>query len=452
MRRVLIALLAAAPSVAGCAYYNGLFNANRLANEARRAEREGRTSEARSLWSRAAVKAESVVTRYRRSRYRDDALVLQGLALSRLGSCTAALDPLRVAADSSPDPALRTEARVLLGRCWLVLGAPDSAVPALGPVVDSAAPPIRDEALLLRGEARLRLQDPEGALVDLTESRTSGAVFPRAMALITLERNDDAMALLAVVVDSPYVEAGWLAVLDSLGRRAPASASELVDRLADPERMGPGARARLLLADGERWQRAGLLERAVPRFAAVAAGVPDSSEGRVARVYLTARATRTADRIDAIAVLLDSLRVSTRTGGTPLQAAGRFLTVLTRAEAALSDSGTPLQLFLAAEDVRDTLAAAGLSAALFTEVERRHPRSVVAPKALLALAAVQPDAADSLVAVLEAKYPESVYTLALRGAAGERYRVVEDSLLRLGREQRRRGATPTGERRVRREL
>ena len=33
----------------GCAYYNGLFNANRLAADAERAERDGRSGEARSL-------------------------------------------------------------------------------------------------------------------------------------------------------------------------------------------------------------------------------------------------------------------------------------------------------------------------------------------------------------------------------------------------------------------
>ncbi len=48
----------------GCVYYNGLYNANQLAGEARKAEREGRRGEAQSLWAQAAVKAESVATRY----------------------------------------------------------------------------------------------------------------------------------------------------------------------------------------------------------------------------------------------------------------------------------------------------------------------------------------------------------------------------------------------------
>jgi len=71
----------------GCAYYNGLYNANRLADEARKAEREGRRSEAQSLWAQVAVKAESVATRYPDSRYRDDALLMQGHALKEIGEC-----------------------------------------------------------------------------------------------------------------------------------------------------------------------------------------------------------------------------------------------------------------------------------------------------------------------------------------------------------------------------
>jgi tetratricopeptide (TPR) repeat protein len=441
VKRALIALVVAGLA-AGCAYYNGLFNANRLANEARRAEREGRTSEARSLWSRAAVKAESVVARFPKSRYRDDAWLLQGQALYHLGTCTPALAPLRAAGDSSPDPRLRREARLLLGRCWLDLGAPDSAVTALGVVADSADPDARREARLLRGQARLRLGDAEGALGDLEESGDPAARFPRAMALVALGRVAAATDLLAGALDSPYVETGWLPALDSLGRRAPTAAADLVDRLTTGDRLRPGHRARLLLADGERWQAAGELERARARFATVTAAVPDSAEGRVARVYLTLEAVRRADSLGSFAPLLDSLRAATRAGGLPVRAAGSFLGVMTRTEAALADSSAVLALFLVAEEVRDSLGAPRLAATLFDEIVRRYPQSVLAPKALLALAALRPEQSDALIARLNAEYPESVYTLALRGAAGDRYRAVEESL-RVQVRDPRQEATPT---------
>ena len=78
------ALILLAGAVAACAYYNGLYNANQLAAEARRAEAEGRRGEARSLWLQAAVKAESVIVRFPESDRRDDALLMRGLALSRV--------------------------------------------------------------------------------------------------------------------------------------------------------------------------------------------------------------------------------------------------------------------------------------------------------------------------------------------------------------------------------
>jgi hypothetical protein len=441
VRRALAALLAALPLVAGCAYYNGLFNANRLAREARRAEREGRTSEARSFWSRAAVKAESVVTRFKKSRYRDDALVLQGLALSRLGSCTAAIPPLRVAADSSPDRALRAQAHLLLGRCWMALDTPDSALVALGPVADTGAAD-RSEALLLRGQARLRLGDARGALADLNAVPSLDAVFPRAMALSALDRSDEAARLLGSVVDSPYVEPGWLAALDTLGRRLPTAAADLVDRLTQGDRLGLGHRARLRLRDGERRLRSGDTTRAVQRFQIVARSVPDSTEGRVARARLAMAAVPSAGGVSELKPLVDSLRAATQAGGQALQIAASFVGIMTRADNALGEAGTPLQLFLSAEDVRDSLAARRLSAALFQEVPARYPESVLAPKALLALALLRPEQSDSLVREVQARYPNSVYALALTGQAGDRYRQVEDSLRALGREQRRRGATP----------
>ncbi|MDF3053974.1 MAG: hypothetical protein K0S19_2079 [Geminicoccaceae bacterium] len=78
----------------GCVYYNGMYNANRLANSARKAEREGRTFEATSLWGQVATKAESVVVRHPRSKYAEEAAILRGVALARMGQCEQALPAL----------------------------------------------------------------------------------------------------------------------------------------------------------------------------------------------------------------------------------------------------------------------------------------------------------------------------------------------------------------------
>ena len=95
MRRVhLLTALIAALLLGGCVYYNSMYNTKRLAGSARKAEREGRTFEANNLWGQVVTRAESLVTRHPDSKYVDEALVLKGLALSRLRQCPAAVAPL----------------------------------------------------------------------------------------------------------------------------------------------------------------------------------------------------------------------------------------------------------------------------------------------------------------------------------------------------------------------
>lgn len=414
--------------VAGCAYYNGLYNANRLAREAERAEREGRTGEARSLWSQAAVKAESVVSRHPNSKYKDDALLLRGRALSRMGVCAQATAPLAAAADSSPDMEVRSQAAILLAQCHLQLRHPDSAVAALAPVVADGRPPQRSAARLLRGRAFLQMGRNEEALEELTASGAPEATFDRAVALARMERYEAAAATLAEVAGEPYTEARWLPTLDTVGGGRPALVSGLVDRLTEAPGVRLGERLRLWLGDGERWYAVGDTARAEARFARVREAAPDSVEGRAARAYAAIFAIARATDWEQVPALLDSVNLAIRQGGPPVRIAGKHQAVLTRARAGLAPDGAALPLFIAAEDVRDSLRNVPLAASLLGQVEARFPESVVAPKALLALAVLRPERSDSLVALLRDRYPDSPYTLVLAGLGGEAYEALEDSL------------------------
>src|SRR5207253_2371587 len=93
------ALGLAVAGAVSCAYYNGMWSADHLAKEARRLEASGRNVDARSYWSRAAVKAESMVVGHPNSRWAEDALVLQGEALARSGACARAQGTLALGAD-----------------------------------------------------------------------------------------------------------------------------------------------------------------------------------------------------------------------------------------------------------------------------------------------------------------------------------------------------------------
>jgi len=445
-RRVLALVLL----TSGCAYYNGLYNANRLVNEAERAERDGRTGEARSLWSQAAVKAESVVSRHPNSKYRDDALLLEGRALERTGSCLQAVDPLRVAADSSPDVPLQVQASLLLGNCWLQMHQPESTIVDVKPVLDHGTPVERSTALLLRGRGLLLLGRDEEALEELTASGTHDATFYRAVALTHLGRPGEAVDALAALPDEPYEEGSWLPTLDSVGAREPAGVGQLVDGLADQPTRRIGERLRLWLQDGQRHLATGDSAAAERRFVQVRALGPDSAEGRSARAYLATFAAERTTSWAQVGVLMDSLNAALRQGGDAVRVGGMYSTVLSRARDGLDLDGSDLELFLAAEDVRDSIQNRPLAASLFEQLPELHSGSVLAPKALLALAALRPLAADSLVSVMRERYPDSPYTLVLAGQGGEAFEALEDSLAQASREGRRRGVREGGPARDRR--
>lgn len=423
------ALLALVLGTSACAYYNGLYNANRLAGEARRAEREGRTGEARSLWSQAAVKAESVASRFPDSKWRDDALLLQGEALLRIDACTRAVEPLQLAADSSPDPALRSEARIALGRCRVFMREPDAARPPLTAVIEEGDSLARDRAYLWRGRALLDLGRPATALADLERSTQPEAAFPRAIALARLDRAADGASALSPQVDGPFDEDRWRAALDTVGLADPAEASGLAVALARRSDLTPGQRGRLLVADGERWMAAGDTATAATRFRRAVDVAGDSVEARVARAWLGVQAVHAAREPEIIDSVRRAMQAAIREGGRPVQIAGRYVAVLDRVAAALeAEPPDELLLFVAAEAVRDTLRATDLAGGLFLALARRHDESVLAPKALLAASRLRPALRDSLLQVVMTRYAESAYALALRGEGGARFEAVEDSL------------------------
>ncbi|HEX6670013.1 MAG TPA: hypothetical protein VF061_10660, partial [Gemmatimonadales bacterium] len=111
-----LALFAVALLLGGCVYYNGMYNTKRLASSARKAERDGRTFEANTLWGQVITRAESLVARHPDSKYVDEALVLKGLALSRLRQCQAAVAPLGRVSLLPQDAEVTEEASLALGR------------------------------------------------------------------------------------------------------------------------------------------------------------------------------------------------------------------------------------------------------------------------------------------------------------------------------------------------
>lgn len=428
MRRA-AALALAAWGVAACAYYNGMWSAERLAKEARKLERDDRTGEARSHWAQAAVKAESVVARHPRSRWADDALVLQGEALARSGACAKASDALQRAVATVRDEALRERAELATAQCALGGGDAAAAGRALARVTASRDAGRRSRAALLAGRAAVLGDDPAGAAEWFGRSHDPAAAPARARALLAAGRVPEALALTDTVARMRFQEAEWAAVLGELRRAAgPDTASRTLDRMLARRRPPAGGRARLLVADGDALLAAGRADAAAARYAQVTALVPDSSEGQLARVHAIRVLAVRAESLAQLAAVEQQLRHVVQGGAAGAAAAeSRALAELVaqvRRYDELPESGR----FRVAELVRDSLGAPRLAGRLFLELARRAPASLFAPKALLAAAALAPERQDSLLALLGARYAGSPYTLALHGELSPAFGAAEDSL------------------------
>ena len=433
-------ILLAATVTGACAYYNGLYNANRLAGDARRAEREGRAGEARSLWAQAAVKAESVAVRHPKSKYRDDALLLWGAGLAKAGGCNRAVDPLGLAVDSSPDPAIQREARLALADCLLSMREAEEAVLTLEPLLADADSAVVTEATYRRGLARLRQGSVDGAIDDLKAVPSDLGAFDLARAYLAAGEPAEAERVLDTQLHARYDEVRWPALLDSLGSRTPERAERLVDSLAARHDLTTGQRARLLLDDGTRWEYAGVADQAATRFRLAKGMAPDSAAGRTAEAHLAIARLRGLGDLDSLGEVRDEL-VRVQAGGGPgavlAEPAANLASLLHSVLAGDDSTARDIRLFLLGEIFRDSLDAPRLAGEIFLRLARDDPASPFAPKALLAAALLEPTRADSAAEVIATQYAASPYARALRGEAGERFTQLEDSLGTMLAQQRR---------------
>lgn len=422
----------AASLLGGCVYYNGMYNANRLANSARKAEREGRTFEANNLWGQVATKAESVVVRHPKSKYAEEAAILRGLALARLGQCEQALGPLGRVTLATVATDLTEEAWLATGRCQVSLGNISAADAAFAQVTESKNSWRRREARLQRALTLRHAGRYKEALTALEGIREPRAVAERLLSLAGGGRVPEAMALADSLVARGDTIQPWDSLLVSLGKQDPSAASSLVDRVRRLPSRSADTQARWLLEDGLRLIGPDTA-RARSRFReAVEIGGSGGAAGW-ASLQLVRLDLRGVSQPRGLSPLIQSLRGKagrhplveselTRLGNT---AAG----ILTATASVMP--GSPqgdLRLFLAAEAARDSLLAPRLADGLFQRILREWPESPYAPKAALAAQQVNPEWADSARALLEARYFESPYLALIRGDEGSAYRQLEDSL------------------------
>jgi hypothetical protein len=434
----------------GCVYYNGMYNANRLARSARKAEREGRTFEANNLWGQVVTRAESVSVRHPDSKYADQAAVLRGVALARLGQCGPAITPLGHAALLAPGTELAEEGALALGRCTLEGGDADAADLAFTRVIESRNPSRRREARLQHARVlRLagRFQEAVTLLQDTGDPPAREDLF---LALAGAGKTAEAFALADTLIAHPDSTRSWDSLVVALGRQNPADASTLIDRLIDRQSPAPELRARWLLEDAERLALSDTA-RATRRLQQSVQAGKKTMNGRRARLRLTRQSLARVRSVDELGPASDTLRVLGESVGLASEEAIPLLTALDRVRtvADSTDVAAPqgdLRLFLAAEMARDSLGAPVLAATLFRRIVEGAPNSAYAPKALLAAQQLDSSWADSARALLSDRYGASPYAALLRGEDAPGYQLLEDSLHTFAIAQ----AIPRGNGRVRR--
>ena len=431
LRRVILAVSLTA--TAACVYYNGMYNANRLANSARKAEHDGRTFEANNLWGQVATKAESVVVRHPKSKYAEQAELLRGVALARLGQCDQALGPLgRLATTTRSSPELVEDALLSTGRCQMASGNLAGGDAAFVQLLQSSNPDRRREARFQHARVLRAGGQYEEALRVLEGVYEPRAQTERMLALAGAGRVAEALALSDSLIFHGDSTRRWDSVLVIMAQENPVAASGLVDRVQRLPKRTPELQARTFLDDGLRLSSIDTA-RAARRFReALTIGGKGESAGRAGLALIKLRLASLNSPADLPSVI-DSLKRLALRFEVRADEIDRFAASVAEVDAA-ARTATPttpqgdLRLFLAAESAREILKAPRIAESLFRRIPGQWPFSAYAPKAILAAQQLNPEWVDSARTILDQQYYDSPYVVAIQGEATPEYRQLEDSL------------------------
>lgn len=418
----------------GCVYYNGMYNANKYAKRARKAQAEGRTFEAQGYWAQAEVRADSVVVRHPNSSWTDDAQLIRGEAMVNRGDCDGARPALEQASFSRDSPKVARQAQALLGQCLLTAGdyaGADRAFVALMASPDTAfSQPARlQHARILRMDG-----DYQAALEALDGMRGTAVDDERAADYAGLGDLAQATPLIEAALARQDLSVAWDSTLAGVGRVDPALASRYTAEVTALPGLNGERRDALLIADAARLMRSDP-DSALARLRQAAAANPVTDQSLVAQLRINQYQLSQADTLEDLERARAGLRTLADIGGPSSVVAIHYLRILDRVRA-YRDSITPggaegdLATFVLAEAVRDSLPAPRIAAQLFGTVPAWWPASPYAPKALLALAALEPTDADAIFRRAETEYPDSPYLLLVDGEVTPAVVALEDSLQR----------------------
>lgn len=396
--------------LAGCAYYNGVYNARRAAARGDRAASEGRPAAAESAYAASAASAEGVLSRHPKSKWADEARFLAGRGAAMMGDCPRAIGHLREYLSVSPSEPERSQAVLALGRCLYRSGDHAGARTTLAPLLDSDRREIADEAARYVARAAFAMGDARAAEAVLSKAPMETAHWELLRFHVERHRLADAESLLVLRAAAGDMRSPGVSLIDALWRAGRHDGVfAIVDRYLDspaPSR----DRAQLALRIARHCLTARLHDQA-RRHLELANGVGADSAIRRAvaahRAVLDARAASTVDE------LKDATRRGRYDGAGGPEWAGlqRSAAMIDHLARRFDPTGAPK--FLAAELARDSVGAFALAHALFLEAAASN--GVIAPKALMAAAVLVPDSATAYHRRVLQSFPDSPYAAIIRG-------------------------------------
>lgn len=411
MRRALGLLLLL--TAGGCAYYNGLYNARGLVRRAESATRDGRDSAAAAAWREAAAKADTVIARYPRSRWTDDALLLSGTSSAFSGACAHGLERLaQWERHPAADAKQRARATVARGACLVRLGENARALDTLSPLVGHRDETLSRIAAAWGARAALATGLEDSVAILARRARSDALDSELASAALASAKSALALRVLRQRASQWRSLDAMHPVLEMLARSDRLQADSIV-QLAQRGRASRLERARLSVLAGGWSERAGDIHAARNHYHRALETTSDTALVTAAMTRLGLLEMRTAVTLAEARALLDRARRTALSGSqlTPVDSALRLATVLANAH-----DSTGASLFLAAEVARDAVGSRPLARALFLRAARTYPTSSLAPKAWLAAADLTPDSARVWRATVLTAYRASPYAQALDGS------------------------------------
>lgn len=398
--------------LASCAYFNGIYNAHEAARHAEKHLRAGREAEATAAFMSAAVKAETVLARYPRSRWSTEALYVAGISEAMIDQCPQAVDRLERFLSRKASADQRERASVALASCYVRQGKYSRALGMLEPALGSKNREVRERAALWAARSAIAMGDNARATSLLSTVDVGATQWELAAA--SMQRGDFARAESLYILRAARADfrEELLTVMRELWAEGRRDQVLTIVARYEPTRLRSAHKAKIYLAAAELLTNANDDSAARALLLKTRRLSTDSLLDREASARLTLLSLAPLRSLLDVRNAIASSRESAR--GIPLQRRLEDnLLLVSLLERGQDPSGAAL--FLAGEVARDSLRARALAGSLFLRAADPSLGAFIPPKALLAAAALDPDSAEVYHRQLRTRFPASPYLMMLEG-------------------------------------